>query len=149
MPSNRPEEERAFRKPVGRTPKLSEAVTLTVCQYLRDGAYLETAAAAAGIGKTTLFTWLRKASDDDAAGLEDTPHQEFRVSVEEAIAEAELDDLREISKAAKKGSWQACAWRLERRHPKRWGTAKRVVVDDEGDGTANVFKLNYSLEGED
>jgi transposase len=144
MPSNRPESERAFRKG-GRPTKLSQAVTATVVRYLKDGAYIETACAASGVSKTRLYEWLKQARDDDELGLEDTPHQEFRDAVEEALALAELRDLETVSKAAKKGNWTAAAWRLERRNPKRWGPGKRLADDDDSE-ESNSFTLNYNLD---
>jgi len=150
VPSNRPENERAFRKPgkgPGRPTALTQALTATVVRYLKDGAYLETACAAAGIGKSTLHRWLKQAAEDDKAGELETPAQEFRDAVEEALAQAELDDLGKISKAAKKGNWSAAAWRLERRFPKRWGTRKALMIpDDEDDRDSSTFTLNYALD---
>ena len=144
MPTIKPEGERSFRKgPGGRPTKLTDAVTLTVCNYLLDGAYIETAAAAAGINKATLHAWLRQAAADDEADLVDTPHQKFRQSVEEAIAESESRDLARITDAAAKGNWHAAAWRLERRFPRRWAPTKRFVEDD--DAEASAFRFNYSF----
>lgn len=153
MPSNRPEHERAFRKAkrVGAPLTLTDALTATVVRYLKDGAYVETAAAAAGIDKATLHRWLRQGKHDRDAGLEDTPHAEFCAAVEEAIARAELDDLGRVSKAAKRGNWNASAWRLERRFPKRWAAAKRFGTDGEdGDEDVNAgFRLAYSMTEND
>ena len=151
MPSNRPENERAFRKAGqrkrGRPSALTPELTALVCKYLSDGAYLETAAAAAGVSKKVLHDWLRRAAEDDKEGLEDTPHLEFRYAVEEAMADAERADLERITKAAKKGNWSAAAWRLERRFPKRWGARKALMIpDDEDDRDSSTFTLNYALD---
>lgn len=129
----------------GRPTVLSEALTATICQYLLDGGYLDTACAAAGIGRTTMHSWLKLAAEADAKGLEDTPWQDFRNAVEEAQAEAEARDLRLVTKAAQK-NWKAAAWRLERRKPKRWAPARRVMDDEEGDADSSAFRFSYSLD---
>lgn len=144
----RPENERAFRKAVGRPAKCGPEITRRVCKHLADGSYIETACAAAGIGKTTLHNWLKTAALHDAEGQEGTVYQEFRDAVEEAQAKAEQKDLRAISKAANKGNWNAAAWRLERRNPRRWAPTKRLPDDDEDSADSRGFILNYNLEGD-
>lgn len=97
-------------RPTKLTPKLQEQVV----GYLRAGAYVETAAAAAGIARDTLYVWLRRGARGDA------PYADFAQAVEHAQALAELRDVAIIGKAAET-QWQAAAWRLERKLPQRWG----------------------------
>ena len=95
---------------------------------------METAAAAVGIHKTTLYEWLRKGAtiqiahdkvlasgEPFAISEDDMVLLEFPYAVEKAMAESELSDLRQINAAAKSGQWQAAAWRLERKFPQKWG----------------------------
>lgn len=97
--------------------KLTPALIEKIVGYLRAGAYVETAAAAAGISKQTLYTWLRRAADENE---EDPIFAKFAAAVEEAQALAEVRDIALIGKAAET-QWQAAAWRLERKSPERWG----------------------------
>lgn len=83
---------------------------------IRGGNYIETAAAYAGISKQTLYNWLRRGARQKSG-----QYREFALAVEQALAEAEMRDLALIEQAARDGKWQAAAWRLERRFPKRWG----------------------------
>jgi hypothetical protein len=55
-------------------------------------------------------------------------YQEFREAVEKAKAEAEVRDVTLIDKAAKDGSWQAAAWKLERKFPNKWGRVNRTEI---------------------
>lgn len=107
------------------------------------GAYIETAAQAAGISKDTFYRWLKTGKqvrdwiNESAEGQEPdiTPHQaacaEFSDAVQRAIAESELNDIEVINGAAEGGAWQAAAWKLERKHHQRWGR-KVAVTDNQG-----------------
>jgi transposase-like protein len=97
--------------------KLTPALIEKIVGYLRAGAYVETAAAAAGISKQTLYNWLRRAVDENER---DPIFAKFAAAVEEAQALAEVRDIALIGKAAET-QWQAAAWRLERKSPERWG----------------------------
>ena len=66
----------------------------------------------------------------------------FSDAVEKALADAELRDLQRVDGAAERGSWQAAAWRLERRNPTRWARRTKVDLLPEGEGGEEV---NVSL----
>ena len=125
----------------GRPTKLTAEVQEQIVTAVQNGAYLETAAAYAGVSKQALFKWLKRGREQKR-GL----YRNFVDAVEKAMADAELRDLALISRAAagvpiKKTktikrangtiettveestqvSWQAAAWRLERRFPDRYG----------------------------
>ena len=85
-----------------------------IVTYIKAGAYLETAAAAAGVVKSTLHRWLRRGAEGEE------PFASFADAVHAALAEAEIRDLARIDRAAET-QWQAAAWKLERRNPKMWG----------------------------
>jgi transposase len=85
-----------------------------IITFIKAGSYLETAAAAAGVNSSTLHRWLKRGAQGEE------PFAGFRSSVEAALAEAELRDLARIDRAAET-QWQAAAWKLERRNPKKWG----------------------------
>jgi len=110
--------------------KLTAERSEKIIGYLRAGAYIETAAAAAGISKQTLYNWLRRAAAEDE---EDPSFAKFAAAVEEAQALAEVRDIALIGKAAE-SQWQAAAWRLERKSPERWSRKDRVELSGKGGG---------------
>ena len=68
----------------------------------------------------------RKTCDGFGNSAGKTPtHVEFAKNVAKAKAHAEIEDLRQL-KLDK--SWQACAWRLERRNHKHWGRKDKSEV---------------------
>lgn len=96
----------------GGITKYTEQVRETILNHIRAGNYVGVACRAAGISTTTLKNWLIEYPD-------------FKVSVDEARAESEARDIEFINGV---DSWQARAWKLERRHPERWGRLERKVV---------------------
>ncbi len=103
----------------GSLPKLTPEIIECIKVALASGAYAETAAAAAGVSKDTLYRWLRGARQTHATPL----LLELSDAVRKAMAQAELRDLQVVQVAANEGDWKAAAWRLERRNPRRWGTS--------------------------
>jgi hypothetical protein len=121
------------------TPELQEKILL----HLRVGAYVETAAACAGIHKDTFYEWMKKG----ARGQK--PYAAFAEAVHKAIADSESRDLATILKASTK-YWVAAAWRLERRFPEKYGRFDRMKVEGriEHDGGASlVAKLAKLIDG--
>jgi transposase len=99
-------------------PKLTEVpaeVQQKIIQALLGGNYLETAAAYAGIHKSTLYNWLKRGARQKTG-----PFRDFSDAVRKAQADAEVRDVARIAQAAAV-NWQACAWRLERKFPAKWG----------------------------
>jgi hypothetical protein len=122
------------------SPELQEKILL----HLRLGAYVETAAACAGIHKDTFYEWMKKG----ARGM--APYAAFAAAVNKAVAESESRDLATILKAAQ-SEWQAAAWRLERRFPETYGRNDRIKIDAkvEHDGASLVAKLARLIDGGD
>lgn len=106
----------------GRPTSLTPETQKKIISCILTGAYIETAACFAGISKNTLYDWLKRGARDSSG-----PYREFSDAVEKAMADSELTDLVTINNATKKGQWQAAAWRLERKHPARWG--RRTEID--------------------
>ena len=103
-----------------------------ILEATRQGLYVETAAALAGVNKDTLYRWVR----EDARGEyeEGDPRRGLSDAVLKAGAEADRRDLGVIQKAAADGVWQAAAWRLERRRPSLYGlrtTVRHTIGGDE------------------
>ena len=102
-------------RPVLLTPELqAEIVT-----YIEGGSYVETASAGAGLSKDTFYAWLKRGKKE-SKGI----YRNFSDAIRKAIARSELRDVNNIFNAGKT-SWQASAWRLERKYPDRWGRKDR------------------------
>jgi transposase len=121
------------QQPLGRPAKLTPELQNKICDAIRAGNYLETAAAFAGIGKSTFYDWLRR-GQRVSKGI----YHDFSEAVEKALADSEARDVALIAKAAADGQWQAAAWRLERKFPDRWGRRDRHQVEANIQGTVKV-----------
>ena len=119
--------------------KLTDNTVSLVETALLRGAYLETAAAYAGISRSTLFAWLKQGRSDEGDYTDD-PYGRFALRVDKALATSELRDLGLIEDAAGE-IWQAAAWRLERRWPERYSRRTGVALSTE-DGPL-VVKLAF------
>lgn len=131
----------------GRPTKLTPELQDEICKVIRSGNYIETAAAFAGINKTTLYDWMKRGAREKErieknprAKIRKTeePFVEFSNAIEKALAHAEIRDVAIIGKAAEE-NWQAAAWRLERKFPERWG---RKVMVKEVDSLIKQLRLS-------
>lgn len=143
----------------GRPTKLNFDTHNKIITAIRAGNYIETAAAYAGINKSTLYDWLKRGEREQQRVAKnprykirksEKPYVEFSNAVEKALAEAEIRDVAIIAKAAEE-QWQAAAWRLERKFPDRWG---RRVLDVEHKGKLEVKnddirRIEQQLEKDD
>ena len=134
----------------GRPSKLTEEISQRIVSAILEGAYLETAAQAAGVNPRTLFRWLQRGDDAEAAALEqfdsdtepdlaelyehmdpsDWPYVDFRHALKSTEAFAELELLRQVTRKIGDQPWTAYMTVLERRFPGRWG--RRVEVKHDG-----------------
>lgn len=122
--------------------KLNEITIETICKYIEEGATIRTACAAAGIGKSTYYRWI-KAAENETDGL----YRDFWDRTSESLAKARITTENAVFSAAlggevyetrveKKpdGSEQLvficrqippdgylCLKILERRYPDDWG----------------------------
>jgi transposase len=108
-------------RPTALTPQTQERIL----SLLRLGNYIDVACKAAGIHKDTFYEWMKRGRSGKAA---DERHAAFAVEVDSALAQAEARDVQTILMASQ-ATWQAAAWRLERRFPERWSRSDRVRVD--------------------
>lgn len=104
----------------GRPEKITKHLIETIRTAILAGAYVETAACYAGISKETFYQWLKK-----GAAAKSGIYADFSDAIKKAMAEAELRDVMVINRAAA-NSWQAAAWKLERKYPSRWGVRARL-----------------------
>jgi transposase len=131
-------------RPILLTPELHEEII----DNLRAGAYVETAAAAAGVNKTTFYEWLKRgarAKREDKWPKADQKFVDFSNAVKRAQADSEMRDLGLIGLAAAT-NWTAAAWRLERKHPERWGRRERHDVNLTG--TLGQYNLTEEEEAD-
>ena len=135
-------------RPTLLTPELQERI----CRSIRVGNYIDVAAEANGINRQTLFNWFRRGRSKDPA---DKPFADFLAALQQAEAEAEARDV-ELLDALVHGSEEVkddegkvirpklavhpgmLTWRLERRHPRRWGRADRLDMTVGGEVDLNV-----------
>jgi hypothetical protein len=129
---------------IGRPSKLTKKIQDEIVATILRGAYIETAAAVAGINKTTFYDWLKRGRqvintlEQAAEGQQpdisahDIDCAKFANAIEKASAASELADVELVTSAAESGNWQASAWKLERKHHQRWG--RKVAVTDHAGG---------------
>lgn len=116
------------RYPKKSNPKLTDQTIGAIAEAIRLGAYVETAVALAGVSKDSFYRWLKESTDEDSS----SQTRKLSDAVKKAMAEAEMRDLAVIDRAAQSGEWTAAAWRLERKHPERWGRQARVQLEQSG-----------------
>lgn len=117
--------------------KLTPDIQARICDAIRKGATIETAAVYAGIVKDTLYQWLKKGRAAKSGGYFD-----FVVALEHALADCEVQDLDTILVASKE-YWQAAAWRLERRYPDRYGRRQRV---EHATPDGKAFPVSHTID---
>lgn len=108
---------------MSRPTKLTPEVQERIVTAIRAGNYQETASLYAGISEATFYGWMDRGRNEPGS-----IYSEFMEAVEKAKAAAEIRDVVLIDKAAQDGSWQAAAWKLERKFPHKWGRMVRAEV---------------------
>lgn len=116
-------------------------VRVTIVEALRNGHFLDTAAALAGCTKAQANRWLRLGSLPDA----DADLRRFAIEAHQAIAEAEDKALGYLGEAVAAGDLKAVTWFLERRYPEHWAPKIQHVVRQEVD---DILDRVESLESE-
>lgn len=111
----------------GKPTDLTDEVRESIMVYLRHGSYIETAVAAQGLSRNVFYVWMRRGRKAEPG---DEIYVKFVEEVDKAIAEAEFKDILRIEKASNK-TWQAAAWRLERRFPERWARREQQIITQE------------------
>ena len=134
----------------GRHTLLNETRKEAIATMLKAGAYVDDACRAVGIHRATFYNWMQRGNVQRErlnAGLEiepnEAPYLDFLDTVEEADAEGLIGHLMNIDNAAKNGTWQASAWILERKQPKKWGRYDRTEISGPDGG---AIQINVSTE---
>lgn len=123
---------------MARHTSLTPEVQAKIIQALECGAYLETAAAYAGIAKCTFFDWMRRGEREiqrrehgkDPRSSEDV-FVDFKYTINEKLASYEIDLLSTIKDAGNK-DWRAPAFLLERRFSDRYSRRQVTSLSVEG-----------------
>ena len=127
-----------------------------IIALIKKGNYLKTAAQAVGIDESTFTRWMQEGEREQAEyekmveegriqeneELDGHKFRQFFVDVGEAKAIAEATDLARIEKVADT-TWQAAAWRLERRYPRRWAKRSSLRVGGEGEGNVMIVVRTF------
>jgi transposase len=111
---------------MGRRSKYTPDVVARIVKAIELGSTYELACHYAGIRYETFRVW-----------QEEKPA--FSALVKAAEGNAVVKWLSEIEKAAEEGSWQAAAWKLERRYPQTYGRTvqewhlydRRAIIEQE------------------
>ena len=92
-----------------------------ILEYIKAGNYIVTACEAAGITTQIFYHWRKRweLGDSNAQAFDD-----FFSAIKIAASIAEAESLKDLKKG--EPGWQAKAWFLERRFPKRWGKQDRA-----------------------
>lgn len=130
------------KKAHGRPSKLTPEIQRDIVDLVKTGNYFETAANACGIGNSTARRWLY-----DGARQKTGKYRRFRDAVVKAEAFAEASAVSRIRQHGAK-VWQAEAWYLERRMPRKWGRWERK--DDTEEHAPRRLRLtteNMNIDG--
>lgn len=113
--------------------KFNEDTVTRLEQAISAGATYRLAAGFAGITYQTLRNWIKKGEEAKTGR-----HKEFVERLRAAESRAAMGWLEMIDSAASQ-SWQAAAWKLERRYPGDYG---RQQVDHHHTGNV-TFELKF------
>ena len=122
---------------VGRPTKLTPEVQERIVKAIGLGATYEHAALAGGVCYVTFNEWMKKGEAGKA------PYADFVDAVKLAEGEAVARWLGMIEDAAVAGTWQAAAWKLERRYPETYGRQEQRIKH-EGEVTLHVVDLDLA-----
>lgn len=106
---------------MGRRSKYTPETVKKLTDAIKLGATYELACGYAGISFETFRQW----RDRKPAFLD---------AIKAAEGVAAVGWLAKIEKAASDGTWQAAAWKLERRYPEEYGRQGTQRIENVGDG---------------
>ncbi len=118
----------------GRPSSLTREILLQIKEAILDDSYFEVACRAAGVTPKTGYNW-RDRGEKEAERIDkgEVPYEdealylEFFLSIDQADAQAEQEDIRYIRYGF--SDWQSKAWIRERKSRERWGRVEKVVGD--------------------
>jgi len=139
-----------------RPTKLTPDTQKRICDALRIGATFELAAQYGGVSYEAFNNWRNRGAaelDRMERAIKHTDplpdeamYVQFLQATKAAEAESAIGWLAKIEKAASDGSWQAAAWKLERRYPNDYG---RTVVQQDHRGRVELSWPSVPKLGDD
>lgn len=121
---------------MARPTKLTTAKQRQFVKLLEAGNYRETVCRACDVGTSTFYRWLERGAIEEG-GI----YHDFRVAVERAEAEAEVEAVAVLRTAIVEGDWRATLAYLERRHGERWGRRQTNEIVGPGGGPLQTQQL--------
>jgi hypothetical protein len=115
---------------MARKTKYTPETVKKVTDAIRLGATYELASSYAGISPALFYQWMKGKI-------------EFLEAVKDAEGAGAVGWLARIEQAAQAGTWQAAAWKLERRYPQQYGRTvqeqhhRHEIVRREAEAIAN------------
>lgn len=117
---------------MARPSKFTPETTAKLCQAIELGATYELACKYAGISYQIFNEWMNGRSYPQ--GTTRTQKLEFVERISDAEGKGAIKWLAKIEKAASDGTWQAAAWKLERRYPKAYGRTVQAHEFSDAEG---------------
>ena|SRR6185436_4113502 len=133
--------------PAGRPSKLTPEVQQQFKILLEAGNFVETVCDYVGITGATFYNWMERGERGRKSDV-DGGYVEFFDMVKKSVAIVEISTLRDLR--AGPLNWQAKAWWLERRHPKKWGNRQQHQHGGPDDKPIQVeAKVTHGINGDD
>lgn len=107
------------RRRTGRDSAYTPERVQRIVNAIRMGATYKLACKYGGIVESTFYKWKLE-------------RKEFSEAIQEAEGAAAVGWLAKIEQAANEGTWQAAAWKLERRYPQDYGRTSVEVSGRDG-----------------
>jgi hypothetical protein len=98
----------------GRPSVLTDEVQGQIVAIVKGGSLIETAAAVAGVGRSTVYRWLERGAEGEE------PYKTFADAIARAKAEGIARNVTFVARAGAK-DWRAAAWLLVRQDPDVYG----------------------------
>ena len=114
----------------GQKTKLTNEVSEGILKRVRAGTPLKHAAQAMGIAENTAREWIARGEGTDPDRPSAPVYATFAKAIKEAQAEAIVERVALIQKAALAGTWTAAAWWLERRANEEFGRVDKLQTEN-------------------
>lgn len=137
--AKRKQEARARAKADARE-RFTPAVRAKFIEFIRDGNYLETAAASAGVHPNTPREWLRKGGREESG-----EHRDFWLAYHEAESESERS-LLTLAVTHAKTDGRLALDIMARKYPRRWGQTMRLELEGVFDRVLNALERELGDE---
>ena len=119
------------RKPGGKGPDFTAEMQERFLRAIRLGCPIKDACGCAGISESTYYRWNVEA-EQGLMTKGAKAMREFQKKIKRAEGEATQGWLAIIERAAQDGTWQAAAWKLERRRSMFIPKTRQEVTGEDG-----------------